>query len=313
MNKLIPICLFVIILSIGFASAPLIDNIISYYKLDETAGVTAEDEEETNDLTNYNSVAINQAGKIGTSYNFSGATNMNLANSSPTGFIGTNLSGSMWVYIDDAEQWDGVIVIYGSATRSIPIHFSTTTNLQIDLYAGGGNQITTDFTSYFDKWTHIAFSSDTNGNGELWLDGVSKGTLSATGWDGFAVLASLTLGNYDSRAQTRAVNGNIDEVYFRAATMNQDDVDEIYNSGDGFAYPFAPADTCTCAGAGNDWEINMSDYCNITEACDLTTGTLSFTGAGWTKCDAEIKTTNLGDPGATGILYILDDCRIMVS
>ncbi len=77
--------------------------------------------------------------------------------------------------------------------------------------------------------------------------------------------------------------------------------------------PIAPVDTCTCPGAGNNWEIDMSDFCEITEACDLTTGTLSFTGAGWAKCDAGIKTTNLGDPGATGVLYILDDCRIQVS
>lgn len=73
------------------------------------------------------------------------------------------------------------------------------------------------------------------------------------------------------------------------------------------------ADSCTCAGAGSNWEIDMSDYCNITDACDLTTGTLSFINAGITRCDARIDTTNLGDPGATGLLSILDDCRIWVS
>ena len=73
-----------------------------------------------------------------------------------------------------------------------------------------------------------------------------------------------------------------------------------------------PVDTCTCAGLNENWEIDMSDYCNITEACDLGTGTLSFTGAGITTCNAEIKTTNLGDPGSTGLLSILADCIIWV-
>lgn len=73
-----------------------------------------------------------------------------------------------------------------------------------------------------------------------------------------------------------------------------------------------PVDTCTCAGAGNNWEIDMSDYCNITEACDLTTGTLSFTGAGWCNCNASVDTTNMGDPGASGILYIQDSCLITI-
>ena len=71
-------------------------------------------------------------------------------------------------------------------------------------------------------------------------------------------------------------------------------------------------DTCTCPGAGNDWEIDMSDNCEITEDCDLTTGTLSFTGAGWCKCNASVDTTNLGDPGASGILYIQDSCIITI-
>jgi len=73
-----------------------------------------------------------------------------------------------------------------------------------------------------------------------------------------------------------------------------------------------PVDTCTCAGLNTNWEIDMSDNCNITEACDLTTGTLSFTGAGWCNCNASVDTTNLGDPGASGILYIQDSCLITI-
>ena len=77
-------------------------------------------------------------------------------------------------------------------------------------------------------------------------------------------------------------------------------------------YESVITDTCTCAGAGNDWEIDHSDYCNITDACDLTTGTLSFTGTGITRLNSTIKTTNLGDPGATGILKILSNCLIWI-
>lgn len=72
------------------------------------------------------------------------------------------------------------------------------------------------------------------------------------------------------------------------------------------------ASTCTCAGAGTNWEINMSDYCNITSDCDLTTGTLSFTGSGETRVNATITTTNLGDPGVNGILFMQDSGLIWV-
>ena len=70
-------------------------------------------------------------------------------------------------------------------------------------------------------------------------------------------------------------------------------------------------DTCTCAGLNQNWEINLSDYCVITDACDLGTGTLSFTGTGNVTCDAKIDTTNLGDP-KDGTLFINNDCHIVV-
>jgi len=74
-----------------------------------------------------------------------------------------------------------------------------------------------------------------------------------------------------------------------------------------------PTDTCTCPGLNQDWEIDMSDYCEITSNCDLGTGTLNFTGAGETRCNATINTVNLGDPGSSGILYIQDNCLINVN
>ena len=74
----------------------------------------------------------------------------------------------------------------------------------------------------------------------------------------------------------------------------------------------APADTCTCPGLNNSWEIDMADNCNITDVCDLGTGTLTFTGAGWTICNAVIDTTNMGDPGSGAILYIDTNCIIYV-
>ena len=76
-------------------------------------------------------------------------------------------------------------------------------------------------------------------------------------------------------------------------------------------YPISITDSCTCPGAGNNWEIDMSDGCNITNACDLTTGTLSFTGSGICYCNASIDTTNLGDPGS-GVLEIQNQCLITI-
>jgi hypothetical protein len=49
-------------------------------------------------------------------------------------------------------------------------------------------------------------------------------------------------------------------------------------------------DTCTCAGLNTNWAIAMSDYCNITSACNLGTGNLSFTATGWCNISNTINT-----------------------
>jgi len=68
--------------------------------------------------------------------------------------------------------------------------------------------------------------------------------------------------------------------------------------------PAAPEDTCTCAGLNENWEIDLSDYCQISTNCNLGTGTLSFTGTGAVFIDAIINTTGLGSPPANEIVWI---------
>ena len=71
-------------------------------------------------------------------------------------------------------------------------------------------------------------------------------------------------------------------------------------------------DTCSCPSLNENWETDMSDYCNITTNCDLGTGGLNFTGIGETRCNATINTVDLGDTGSSGILYIQDNCLINI-
>lgn len=41
-----------------------------------------------------------------------------------------------------------------------------------------------------------------------------------------------------------------------------------------------PVDSCTCAGLNTNWEIDLSDYCNITTTCDLGYGNITFVNNG---------------------------------
>jgi len=69
---------------------------------------------------------------------------------------------------------------------------------------------------------------------------------------------------------------------------------------------------CECPGLNQNWEIDHGNYCNITLECNLGTGYLNFTGTGTTKINVTINTTNMGDPGANGIIYILDSALINI-
>jgi len=56
--------LLILLFSLGTAHALLTDDLVSYYKLDETSGTTAVDSFGSNDGT-VNGATVNQTGKIG--------------------------------------------------------------------------------------------------------------------------------------------------------------------------------------------------------------------------------------------------------
>jgi len=60
-------------------------------------------------------------------------------------------------------------------------------------------------------------------------------------------------------------------------------------------YTEGAEDTCTCAGDGNNWEIDLSDYCIISDNCDLGVGNITFINTGNITFDATITAFNIGD------------------
>ena len=63
-------------------------------------------------------------------------------------------------------------------------------------------------------------------------------------------------------------------------------------------------DTCTCPGLNNDWEIDMEDYCIISEHCGIGTGILNFTNAGNVTFDAIINASEFGYIYPSQSIYI---------
>ena len=71
-------------------------------------------------------------------------------------------------------------------------------------------------------------------------------------------------------------------------------------------------DTCTSPGSGNNWEVNMSHYCNHTVASTLTTGNLSWIGTyGYFNCSAQLNLTNRDAPPSATTFYFSTGCEII--
>jgi len=74
----------------------------------------------------------------------------------------------------------------------------------------------------------------------------------------------------------------------------------------------APADTCTCAGIDTNWEIDLSDTCNMTSACDIGTGELTFTGTGTFRCNETLTIADMRDLAADQHIIVQDNCNIII-
>ena len=78
------------------------------------------------------------------------------------------------------------------------------------------------------------------------------------------------------------------------------------------AVSYGVAGTCSCPGAGNSWEVDMEDNCNLTSACTLTTGNLSWIGSsGYFNCSANLNLTNRDAPPSSTIFYHSLGCEII--
>ncbi|MDH3352819.1 MAG: LamG domain-containing protein [Nanoarchaeota archaeon] len=233
-------------------SSYLADGLVSVYKLDETSGVIAYDELGINNLSN-SGVAINQIGRIGTSYLFD-ASGDYLENTSAIGLTNVDLSGSIWVNLTGYNLYDTVLALYdSSANTANTLIFYDTSVLRFTKYSSSVSaNIGIDFSSYFNKWTNIVWSINST-TMNLYLDGVLVNSTTMS-FSKYSNNPELTIGNGDSRTRTRAVNGKMDEVIIWNRILNQTEISEVY---DNWTYS-----SCSESIVNSSW----SDWVNTT-AC----------------------------------------------
>lgn len=216
----------------------LTDNLVSYWKLDESSG-NAADSVGSNTLTNTNTATFG-AGKIN-----NGTT---LARASSQRFLGgttaslqpaSALTFSMWIYVNKSPV--SYCAIAGNTLSGNQRGYLFDMNVSgksLAFQIGNGTWGIVSTTYTVGSWTHIVGTWD-GATVRLYKNGtgvgtpVSKASITYTS-------CGFSLGTYyNDTTSANMFDGMIDEVGIWSRALSATEVTELYNSGNGKQYPFS--------------------------------------------------------------------------
>jgi len=221
----------------------LTDNIVAYWKLDESSGNASDSTGNGYTLTNTNTVsyasAIRNNGADFTASN----TNKSLRVNSNLGIDGGNITIAGWIYLYDQT---GLIAIQTqSSTAQVEYSFKI---------EGGGikanrNKIsvaenqTTVYTLSNSTWYHCALTYD-GSTVTLYVNGTSRATVASTGNGGATTQNATSIGcdvNTGTGSSQFFNNMKADEVGIWSRALSSGEISTLYHSGGGIQYPFTGA------------------------------------------------------------------------
>lgn len=236
----------------------LTDNLVSYWKLDESSG-NAADSVGSNTLTNNNTTAY-AAGKInnGADFELSFSNSLSITDAAQTGL---DLTGaftiSFWVKPESVVSGYHTMVSKGGI--SVAASDTTTQYLIWRDNDGAGSAERVQFlvrTAGANKeigyttgsailnagtWYHIVAYYNPSTKMELFINNVSVASSTSS------VPASLVntarpfgLGADEAATAANFFDGVIDEVGIWNRVLTSDEITSLYNSGNGWQYPFTP-------------------------------------------------------------------------
>ena len=215
--------------------ADLKTDLVSYYKLDETSGTTADDAHGSNDGTN-SGATVNVAGKIGKAYDFDGTSDyvtLPQILNSPSEF-----SVQMWIKSDVVNTVEQRYIAYNNDGVYFTISLNGGTNNLIRGYCEGasGGSWTDSTTAYtVTGWHHIILTAKENDVVSLYVDGSLIGT--ATAITTFEDLGSELARNIGKgRISDSWANGLADEVGIWSRVLSSEEIEFLYNHGTGLTY-----------------------------------------------------------------------------
>jgi hypothetical protein len=291
MNKNIIIFLFIFLLTLQVAEAiNLTNGLKHYWSFDENTGTTAVDKMQSQNATLRYNTLWSSSGKINASYNGTATTTWaNVARVPDT--LGDNYTISLW--------FNGNLAHDSSSPRVPGLFFrEASSSGQFGLWLDGAGWWEPGAVCFFSAGTtHRLCSTTTSWNANTWyyvtitqegstgiiyINGAYQKNL--TTMPSVAVSTTNTyIGSRHGQNNDRGFEGRIDEVGVWSRALNITEISALYNSGDGFAYPFEIPLPPT-----NDTNITLTAKNNITNGA-LTNFSINFSVGG---VDYSFNTTN---------------------
>ena len=248
-------------------------GLVGHWKLDETAGTTANDSAGSNNGTMQNGLSAatdSVNGKIRTALNFDGTDDYfnttNIFASEPSG-----ISVSAWIYPESyGEGNEGIIAT---------IHDGAQENFQIRLLNGSGEQSIRVFSRTgsvsdanaannsitLNEWQHIAVTQDFGTAPKIYRNGIELSYASTLAGNAVTALASDSLRVGANLVPIRRFEGSIDDIRIYNRALTAADIAVLASS-------FPGPVTCNAAYEAVMWynnDENVMQYCNGTDWIDM--------------------------------------------
>ena len=210
------------------------ENLVSYYKLDETSGVVV-DELGTNNGTN-NGATRDIIGKIENAFNFSSNDWVNMSYSSSLDFD-SSFSTSYWIKYNVNPT--STMYVIGNHDYTNKNGWGATTyqqKIRFEVYDGSVQKaVSANAVAVGGTWYHVVMVFDDSANNMyMYIDNVKQSeetTVNQISQENNPVWIGA---HYNGELYLNAI---VDEVGIWSRALSSTEVSDLYNSGSGLTYP----------------------------------------------------------------------------
>lgn len=219
----------------------LTDNIVHYWKLDESSG-NASDSVGSATLTNNNTVGY-AAAKINNGADFGSSNTTKYFSNSGSNIVGSgDVTYNLWFKTANTTA-GSMQLLHGTGANSQEFRCSvlpSTGKVRVTRYNSSSATNVDNTISVFDNtWHMFTVKWVTGGTITAYIDGTALGTTGTNTGIGGTSTPSISLGQMFGEY----FSGLVDEVGVWSRALSNSEITQLYNSGAGLQYPFTIGQT----------------------------------------------------------------------